>query len=436
MVIIMKKIKIKVKYIYIIIFAFILLELIFFAFNTVRVRFFPAETSAPAENTVDMNWEELYPVDMNEQDGDETSEENTAVSENKSKISAVFELISEKTSVISGFVGNNSDNFLGHSTINNIGDKTKQITYRGVLFSKNGLQQLENGQIFEPEAKNESYGKEAAVTYKNFNSFLKEQDIPLLYVQPITKYDESGRFNTSINENLDVFLESLEDVGVDVLDLRKNAKADKISVDEAFYKTDHHWKAYMGLWASQNIVDCAKNNYSVNFNENILNTKNFKLKIYKDAMFGSYGDFAGTNWCEYEDHPVYYPKFETSFRIEIPNKEIDNKGDFSVLFNNEKIEEFTNGNANYVYETTCYGNTPLTRITNYSNPNAPRVLMIRDSFALATLPYLACVCSEIDSIDIRDNNGNFNGSVKTYIKEFQPDIVIVLNSKAQPKPIK
>jgi hypothetical protein len=54
--------------------------------------------------------------------------------------------------------------------------------------------------------------------------------------------------------------------------------------------------------------------------------------------------------------------------------------------------------------------------------------MIRDSFSVAVAPYMALGCSELDLIDIRPTNGNFTGSVRTYIKEMQPDIVIMLVS--------
>lgn len=80
------------------------------------------------------------------------------------------------------------------------------------------------------------------------------------------------------------------------------------------------------------------------------------------------------------------------------------------------------------YYTAMYH---LKKITNYNNPNGPKVFMIRDSFSIVVASYLAASCSELVMIDTRPNNGNFTGSVINCINSFEPDIVLAFQYSPQ-----
>jgi hypothetical protein len=124
-----------------------------------------------------------------------------------------------------------------------------------------------------------------------------------------------------------------------------------------------------------------------------------------------------------------FPKFSTNFKLVIPDKEIDTTGSFRDIFvDYDTLNEQIENGGGYVYETVLYGNRPLVQITNLEKENGLKVLMIRDSFSIAVAPYMALGCQELDMIDTRSSNGNFTGSVKTYIEKMQPDVVIMLLS--------
>ena len=117
---------------------------------------------------------------------------------------------------------------------------------------------------------------------------------------------------------------------------------------------------------------------------------------------------------------------ETALRVEHPDKGVDVQGDFSaVMFDHEMLSE-TDYYAASLYEAVLCGNRPLTRITNLQNPDGPRVLLIHDSYSTVVAPYLSLLCSRLDMIDVRQANGNFDGSLDAYRDELQPDIVIVM----------
>lgn len=419
----MKKFKFKIEYVYIIVFVLLIVGLASFVINFGLDIVKPSENATPS-TTIEVDWEAQYPFK-----GEKTvaKEENDV---NTSKIDRIKVVASS----ICNFVGNRTDLLLQSDNIKKLGANTKKFFNHDAKFTQGDLQEIYNGQIIEIEKVDESYGKDAVAYTSDFNEYLKSKDIPLVYVQPLTKFDDSNEYPSAINENRDLLLNGLNAEGVDVLDLRENAKTDNVDLSNVFYKTDHHWKTTAGLWATSCILDNLNNNYDLNFDSSVLDTNKFEIISYQNAMFGSYGNTAGRCWADPENHDVYYPTFDTKFRIEIPNRELDETGSFDVLFNNEKVEEFTTGEPGYVYETSCYGNTPLTRITNLNNKNAPKVLVIRDSYALAILPYLSCVSSQVDSIDLRKGNGNFTGSVRTYIEKINPDVVLIIYSSAKTTP--
>ena len=39
-------------------------------------------------------------------------------------------------------------------------------------------------------------------------------------------------------------------------------------------------------------------------------------------------------------------------------------------------------------------------------------------------PFLALTCQELDLIDVREANGNFDGNLNAYIDAFDPDLVL------------
>lgn len=416
------KYKFKINHLYLIIFIIFVCVLIGFGANTVKDIVFSQEEKKDtnAIETVDIDWEKQYPF--------KNSSVNEETPQQASKISIIKEIYEAILESVANYVGTNVERIPIYEELDNIGDNTKKYINKDLRFSQGTIQQIDNGQIINIEALTNGDREDVFINNcKDFKQFLDDKNTPLYYVQTLTKYDETGKYKSSINENRDYLIKGLTESNIKNIDLRIKAKVDNISVNDSFYKTDHHWKTSTGLWAAQHVINELDSSSGLFFDKNILDKTNYTLKTYPNAMLGSYGSVAGLNWTSPEDHTVYFPNFDTSFHIEIPNKSIDDVGSFQdVLFYNDKVDEFSNDQPGYIYETACYGNTPLTKITNLKNTNAPKVLVIRDSFALAVIPYLSCVCSEVDSIDIRKTNGNFNGSIRTYIDEFKPDIVLII----------
>lgn len=264
--------------------------------------------------------------------------------------------------------------------------------------------------------------------------YVNKNNIPFLYIQPpikLCKQDDELPVSTEdySNINIDLFLAGLKNKGVKYLDLRENLHQDFDSHYSLFYKTDHHWNVHAGLWAANIIEQQIKNEFCISLDTEFNNIELYKEKKYKNAMFGSSGH-AITHFIEKsEDFSILFPKFNTNYRIIIPDKEIDKNGTFEEVFiDYDNLKKSIQAEGGFVYETLVYGNRPLVKIINKNNINGPKILMIRDSFSLAVAPYLSMSCSELDLIDTRQTNGNFTGSVRTYIEKNKPDIVLMLLS--------
>lgn len=74
------------------------------------------------------------------------------------------------------------------------------------------------------------------------------------------------------------------------------------------------------------------------------------------------------------------------------------------------------------YADVNYGERPVIQIENQLTADNHKILVIRDSFCDCVVSCLAIAEKNIDALDIRQ----FTGSVKAYIKESNPDVVIVM----------
>jgi hypothetical protein len=379
--------------------------------------------------TIDINWTQLYPfsdddlVTITQDNNNQSQSKLSEIFNLYYKIMAKFEMLGESWGKV---IPKYSDIVkYGKFFDACISDITTDGTYI----------KLNNGYWTSVSSKeDESSINNKSNAIKDISEFVEMQNIPFLYVQAphkICKYDKELPIGVEDynNENMDSLLEALNNENIDYIDMREAVHKENVNHYSLYYKTDHHWNIDAGFWACSVIEEAVEDNYGIVFNTEYNDISLYNSTIYENAMFGSSGQ-AVTHFLEKsEDFSILFPKFETSFKLVIPDKGIDEIGSFSDLFvDYDGLNTQIAKGGGYAYETLLYGNRPLVQITNYNNEKAPKVFMIRDSFSVAVAPYMALGCSELDLIDIRPTNGNFTGSVRTYIKEMQPDIVIMLVS--------
>ncbi len=256
------------------------------------------------------------------------------------------------------------------------------------------------------------------------SKYCNDKDVKFLYVQipsKISKYDDldiSGVTDFS-NQNADSFLSALNESGVNTLDLREEIHKEGLVHHDLFFETDHHWKGETGLWAAEKILTKMRD-LDFDTNPDLLSPDNFEFDVYKDWFLGSQGKKATLARAKPDDFTLIYPKSKSMFHYAIPTLGIDETDELSVMYDMEKIEKRDYMHAN-PYGGYNHGDNALTEIENKLIDNDYNVLLVHDSFANCVIPFMALDIKNLHALDLRF----FNGSLRSYIKENKPDIVIV-----------
>lgn len=256
--------------------------------------------------------------------------------------------------------------------------------------------------------------------------FCRERGIEFFYANLPTKICIHEDRNISgvldfANQNADRFLAMLDDAGVRNYDFRKLLHDDGMKHHEAFYVTDHHWKAETGLWAARHILRILRDDYGYDVNPDVLNPDRFDYVIYPEWFLGSHGKKITLAKTKPDDFTIIHPKFETHMHYEIPSVGIKTSGDFSITYDMKSVESKNYYNKN-PYGAYNHADRPLIRTENIIINNGNKILVIHDSVSNCVLPFIALDIQCVVSIDLR----HFTGSLKNFIAQEKPDMIVVM----------
>ena len=256
----------------------------------------------------------------------------------------------------------------------------------------------------------------------------------LLYIQAPSKLDMAplpeGIPDYSDAE-ADQFLAGLEAAGVDTLDLRpvfrSAAEKDPEALGQLFFHTDHHWTPEGAFLGYQAICEALRSDYGFQIDDALTDPDSFERFTFAGQFLGSQGKRVGTLYAGTDDVEIWSPKFDTDFTYTVPLSGIERKGPFAVsLLFPERLAEtgLYDTNPYTIYAGDDY---LLSRALNHTDPDAPRVLILRDSFGCALTPFLALTTGELMAVDPRNFNGD-QDDMMDYIDWLEPDLIIVMNT--------
>lgn len=277
-----------------------------------------------------------------------------------------------------------------------------------------------------------------AASLKRFQNALDDRGLPLLYLQSpikITSNDDLpyGLEDTS-NRNADDLLAALDDVGIDYLDFRQTLKDAGGNWADWFYVTDHHWTQEAAFLAFQALcgrledydqtvaVSRGSKRHPISIDPRWADRETYDVSTLPGFFLGSHGKRVGSLYAGMDDFALWVPKLPTLLRYDPTNPISYGDAEETILFP-DRLEEQDPFSANpYTYYSG--GDYGISRIKNYYNPQGPRVMLIRDSYACALTPYLAYAASEVITIDPR----YFYGNLLSYVDWTKPDVVLVMYS--------
>lgn len=272
----------------------------------------------------------------------------------------------------------------------------------------------------------------------DFADFVKAQGSEFLYIQSPGKSnpfaDKELKGIDYSNANTDAFLQGLRQRDIAVYDLRSDLHeaVGDAGWHQAFFRTDHHWKPSTALWAARRVAEKLANDYGVDVNFAHFAPENYEVVRYEKHLLGSQGKKVTLANTELDDFDVYYPKFPTHLYAKIPSRSVDGEGDFTILYDRDALGtgDFYNENPYAMYG---YGDQAEIIVHNYENENLrdKRILLIHDSMLDTAMPFLVMGLKDLCELDIR----HFKGSVRKYVEDYQPDIVLVMYKTSYSEPI-
>lgn len=419
----MKKLKIEhiFSYIFVFIITFFMLAVMFRFFGS-RLFHINFEDNA-AENGIDsstssegISWETLYPFDEKYTFDYQKTEEPELETDETSKYLAIADALKWKTDYYTSNLLFGRMKFVEANALFNKNVGMKIIT------GTDSVVALSNGYLtFESYETNTEY---AAESLEWFDGILKEKNINFMYIQfPIKQNPNDNKLPAGLtdyaNINADSLLERLDKTDVNHIDFREVLNAHTDDWYSSFYRTDHHWKAETGVWASGEIANILNKNFGYSIDEGIGNLDNYNVKVYEDFSLGSQGKITTLRFTDPEDFSLITPKKATDFTVSYQS-EYDGTGSFDKVLTDSRIFEKKDYYNVSAYSTYLYGNHAITSIKNNNVHNGKRLLVLSDSFCKCVVPFLA---QEIEYIDVIDRR-YFTGSVINYIDTFKPDTVI------------
>jgi hypothetical protein len=267
----------------------------------------------------------------------------------------------------------------------------------------------------------------------------EENGAQFLYIQAPFKVDPYGDFAVNgrvdfTNQNCDDLLAQLKAKGIATMDLRQDlhrwALDDHVSYHDYFFRTDHHWKPETALRAAKVVGDKLRE-YDIPVDDSHYDLQAFDVEVLPDYFLGSQGKRATLSRTTPDDFSILHPKFPTEITLDIPEKNLHDSGDFELVYDKKQVEKCDYYNLS-PYAMYGYGDMPVMDIENLlMPPTDKKVLIIRDSFCDTMAPMLSLGIRNLMTIDVR----HFTGSVKNYIAVHKPDVVIVMYTEVQTKPI-
>lgn len=170
-----------------------------------------------------------------------------------------------------------------------------------------------------------------------------------------------------------------------------------------YYKTDHHWTTKGAYYAYLEL--------SKNLNFTPTQKESFNIKKITNSFYGSLYSKGGFRHIDPDSIELYEPKEAIKYKVEY----VDEDKTSSTLY------EMNNIKKKDKYTVFFNGNHPLVKITT-ENTSEKKIVVVKDSYANALLPFLLPHFSEIQMIDLR----YYSDSLHLFIQKNKIDEMLLI----------
>ena len=258
--------------------------------------------------------------------------------------------------------------------------------------------------------------------------FAKSHGIEFLYVQGCGKEEKDADLpfgvESSAGDKAARMTEFLNEQEIPNLSVREILEREGGDWYGYFYRTDHHMRNNAAF-----IIACEMGKY-VNEKNGMaapdvdwMNEDNYSRTEYKDVFLGTHGRMTGRFFTGLDDYELWLPEWNTKMSLDVPSQGIHREGNFEdafVYYENLAGYSF-DYYAYYAYLHQDYDHMIL---KNENALNDIKMVIVRDSTAVAIAPFLIHDCSEIHLLDLRYMSADED--VYGIIEETDPDWLIYL----------
>jgi len=274
------------------------------------------------------------------------------------------------------------------------------------LKGKDGL--LYNGNFWAGFGEDQ---KEFAVRTRRLHDQLAEKGTQVgVVIYPMKVASAENRYYglpyddyTEISEE---YLRWLRYYKVPALDLSNLCEESGMTIQEAFFGTDHHWTPEAAFEGFVRIIDWMNESFQADLDgDGALRDPNFYVhETYEKVMFGSEGRKTGIHFAGgLEDMTVIYPKAEGDYILkngELDDYDVHEGSFYEALLDVDGLslvhEDIYGGHAENIY--LHGGVTDYVSIENLQAPSDKKILLIRDSYSTPVGAFLAQPFQQVDML--------------------------------------
>lgn len=268
---------------------------------------------------------------------------------------------------------------------------------------------LDDADISEPLENLIAFGSQMENEERNF----------LLCMYP-EKLRGNEIYQDHYEENQKEIINAFGACGLDLLCISDMVGEEK--KESLFFKTDHHWLPSSGIWADKLLCEFMNRQYGYSFDTDMFNMDNYEIDIQEKSFLGSQGKKVTEVYSKEEDFPIILPLYDTELQVfQSKNGEMCYGTIEDTLLNYSAFNIKSKYSRNN-HDFYGHGDQALITVHNNNIHDGSNVLIIKMSFANSMYPYLAAVVEDLNIIDLR----HFDGSLQSFIRETDPDTVIVI----------
>lgn len=231
--------------------------------------------------------------------------------------------------------------------------------------------------------------------------------IVLMYPTKFHKAWSHGYYGipyNDLNAYADEVLRYFRRYDIDYMDYRDIFLQEKMTMQDIFYRTDHHWNVPTAFFATGKFIEHLNEKYGAGLDADgfYRDISNYELETHQGIYMGSQGRDAGVAFSrQLDDFTYIIPKFDTNYRYKFRyrNKEKGEKeGDALHTLIDKKYLNYSDVYTREMNNTYLQGIVLTDQITNrlVREGEGPSMLFIRDSYSSPLACFLAPMCHEID----------------------------------------